>query len=105
MQAPLRSSSIEADRRRDPRVHGAVGARLVIAGRTPSPAHLTDVSRQGCCARTDADWLRPGRFTAIVLPGHAPLKCVVRWTRAGIAGLELLRPITDDRADWLALID
>lgn len=109
MQAPLRTlraiPNTEDERRRDPRNPGGVSATLITAGREPHTATLTDVSRHGCCAETAADWLRPGRFAAIVLPGSAPLECIVRWTRGGLAGLELLRPVPADHSAWRALID
>lgn len=109
MLAPLRQLSLlaldEADRRRERRKAGAVSARVIMAGREPAEARLTDVSLYGCCVETAAEWLRPGRFVAIALPSGAPLESIVRWTRGDLAGLELLRPLPADRHDWLALAD
>lgn len=92
------------DRRRHLRGSGSIEAHLVAAGREPCEALLTEMSPHGCCAQTEADWLWPGRFVAIVPFGEEPLECIVRWTRDGTAGLELLRPLPASYVDWLTLV-
>jgi hypothetical protein len=109
MQTPLHTldlvNTTNPDRRRTMRAERSAEASLSTAGRTPCDAMVTDVSHHGCCVETRADWLRPGRFVAIRLADGEPLQSIVRWSQDGFAGLELLRRIPDDRADWLALID
>jgi hypothetical protein len=76
-----------------------------MAGKSPAEALLTDVSLYGCCVETTAEWLCPGRCVTIGLPGGQVLESIVRWSRPGLAGLELLHPVTADQLAWLALID
>jgi hypothetical protein len=108
MNAPLRTlnlvSTQGSERRRTGRAEHSATATVVMAGKTPCAAWLTDVSLHGCCVETRADWLRPGRFVAVGLGEGEALECIVRWSRGGIAGLELLRPIPQSRSDWFALI-
>jgi len=109
MPAPLRTADLtsptELDRRRSERAERVATARLATAGKAPCEAQVTDVSLYGCCVETRADWLRPGRFVGIALGDGPALESIVRWSRDGFAGLELLRAIPGDRQDWLALIE
>lgn len=95
----------EGDRRRDQREPRSARASIVMAGRPPAEALLTDISVYGCCIETAADWLRPGRCMSIGLAGGLKLESIVRWAASGLAGLELLKPATADQLEWLALID
>jgi hypothetical protein len=109
MQAPLPNHSMpihhDVERHREQR--GALGARASVGmtGHGPAEALLSDVSAFGCCVKSAADWLRPGRRIAIGLPGGETMDSIVRWSGAGLAGLELLRPAAADQPEWLALID
>lgn len=78
------------------RIRGSAGD---IAG-----AQIRDLSEFGCNIACDAGWLRPGQFIAIRLDREPPLQAIVRWSRAGEAGLEFLRPIPADRREWHTLI-
>lgn len=108
MNAPFHNlqphDNLVTERRRQPRSRPAAPVMLSMAGRDPQSAVLSDVSAHGCCVKTDADWLRPGRFVALSLPSGDALSCLVRWTCGGAAGLELLQPAMD-REEWRALID
>jgi len=66
---------------------------------------LDDISTHGLRLREVASWLRAGQFVSIALGDEAPLQAIVRWVRDGEAGLEFLRPVPRDRAEWHALID
>jgi len=109
MQAPLRLHdrivSNDTERRRDPREPRSTTASVVMAGKQPAEALLSDISTYGCCVGTAADWLRPGRCVSIGLAGGLKIDTIVRWKRDGLAGLELLHPVTADQLEWLALID
>lgn len=109
MHAPLNSFSStlcrDADRRREQREPLGTMASLLKPGKSPAEALLTDVSLYGCCVETGADWVRPGRCVAIGLAGGDTLDSIVRWSREGLAGLELLHPATANQLEWLALID
>jgi len=109
MQVRLQSFSAiicsDGDRRREQREPRSTLASVVMAGKAPSEALLTDVSLFGCCVKTTADWLRPGRCVAIGLAGGHTLDSIVRWSRDGLAGLELLLPVSADQLEWLAMID
>jgi hypothetical protein len=103
---PLRPMTcVDTDRRREQREPRSTLASVVMAGKAPAGALLTDVSLYGCCVETTTDWLRPGRCIAIGLAGGHSLDSIVRWSRDGLAGLELLRPVTAEQLEWLALID
>ena len=62
---------------------------------------LRNISPFGCNIVLDADWLRTGRFVSLRLSAHRSIQAIVRWARNGSAGLEFLRPIEMDEADWL----
>ena len=61
---------------------------------------IGDVSAHGCSVRSAAGWLRTGRFVSIGLDEAPPLRAIVRWVRDETAGLEFLRPIPLERAEW-----
>lgn len=110
MQDPIRTLSLvalEADeRRRGPRYERSAEAILAaVDDGTRCPAVITDVSLYGCCVTADAAWLRSGRYVTIALAGGLPVDAVVRWTRDGEAGVELLHALPTHRTDWRALID
>ncbi|VWX46435.1 PilZ domain-containing protein [Novosphingobium sp. 9U] len=93
------------ERRGDTRVLRRGMAVLSQAGVERCEAALSDVSPYGCCVATAGDWLRPGHFVTITLPGARPLSAIVRWAHSGLAGLELLQRLACDEPEWVALID
>ena len=94
-----------SDRRREPRYPARFRATLETAAGERGTAILVDVSTHGCSVESDAEWLRPGRFMSIALGKQPPLETVVRWVRDGAAGMEFLRPIPAERAEWHELMD
>jgi len=67
-----------------------------------SKAFLRDVSTFGCSLESDAIWMRSGMFVSIGLSRDWAVQAVVRWVRAGSAGVEFLRPISEADARTLS---
>ncbi|MBB4858551.1 hypothetical protein HNO88_001874 [Novosphingobium chloroacetimidivorans] len=108
MAAPLRNLHVPPapkERRGDTRQALRGLATLSQAGVERCEAALSDVSPYGCCVAITGEWLRPGHFVTITLPGMRPLSAIVRWAHSGAAGLELLQRLACDEPEWVALID
>ncbi|PEQ10832.1 hypothetical protein B2G71_20440 [Novosphingobium sp. PC22D] len=109
MNAPLSRLSADlsmaADRRREPRYAAACEMTIRSMSGSTTTADLIDMSRHGACIKSEADWLRPGRFVAIGIGQGDMLEAVIRWTRDGSVGMEFLHPVPSDREDWHALMD
>lgn len=110
MNAPLTRFAADPlaqadERRREPRYNTSYAARLIALSGEDAGALLVDVSFHGCCVRSDASWLRNGRFVSIHLDPDAPLEAVVRWIRDGSIGLEFLRPVPVSSHAWQDLMD
>ena len=93
------------ERRKVARAIVSASAILATAHGDRTPVMIGDVSTHGCNIRSDVAWLRTGRFVAMELGDDAPLQAVIRWVRNGAAGLEFLRPVSEDYHDWQALIN
>ena len=91
-------------RRKSPRVPAQAIALLGSLDGENARVVIGDVSAHGCSVRCAAGWLRTGRFMSISLDDAPPLRAIVRWVRDGAAGLEFLRPIPLERAEWHALM-
>ncbi len=65
-------------------------------------ADLGDVSVFGCALQTTAEWLRVGMFGSIGLSNDWTIQAIVRWSRDGRAGVEFLRPISEEDATEMA---
>ena len=61
-------------------------------------AELGDVSVFGCSLQTSAEWLRVGMFISISLSNDWTIQAILRWARDGRAGVEFLRPISEEDA-------
>jgi hypothetical protein len=94
-----------AERRREPRVAAHYQATLQFTQDDSADVQLADISMHGCCVKTEADGLRVGRFVSIGIDDEPMLQAVIRWVRAGSAGMEFLRPIPSERYEWHDLID
>ena len=93
-------------RRRKVERHAAwTKARLQSSYGDREDVTLCDLSTHGCCVRISENWLRTGSFVSIAIDSEPPLQAIVRWVRDGAAGLEFLRPVPDDRTEWLDLLD
>lgn len=66
---------------------------------------LRDISPSGCHLTGKIEALRPGAFVSIGLAKGDFIGAIVRWVRDGRAGLEFLRELGHDRAEWLDLMD
>ena len=64
-------------------------------------ATVRNISPFGCNLRSDAEWLRLGRFITIRLSAERSIQAIVRWVRDGSAGVEFLRPIDLAEAEWM----
>lgn len=80
-------------------------ATVSSANGDSSEVSLADISTHGLRISGVDAWLRTGQFVSITLDREQPLRAIVRWVRDGEAGMELLRPIPGDRAEWHALIN
>jgi hypothetical protein len=74
-------------------------AELLIEGRRID-AEIQDISQKGVKVRTS--YVRPGEEILVELRAMAPRKAIVRWSQAGMAGLNFLRPLSfDELAQWV----
>ena len=78
---------------------GKVVIRSSLGERTV--ASLRNISPFGCNLVSDAEWLRCGRFISVYPARDRAIQAIVRWTRAGSAGVEFLKPIDLAEVDWL----
>lgn len=62
-------------------------------------AVFRDISAHGCNIRTDAEWMKPGKFVTLQLGKSRQIPAIVRWSRDSVSGLEFLRPIPTYEAD------
>jgi hypothetical protein len=62
-------------------------------------AVFRDVSAYGCNIRSDAEWLRMGKFVTLRLGKSRQIPAIVRWARDNVVGLEFLRPIPAHEAE------
>lgn len=94
---PKRLSAVEVrpnTRRAVRRVSEAIVTLSNTRGQR-SRVRLRDVSVFGCSLASAADWLRMGMFVSLRVDADWTIPAVVRWSRAGICGVEFLRPISD----------
>ena len=80
-------------------------ATLRLGDGESSEVSLADISTHGLRIKGDLTWLRAGQFVSIAIEPEPALQAIVRWVRDGEAGMEFLRPIPAERAEWHALID
>ena len=66
-----------------------------------SAALLQDFSAHGCNFRSDASWLKAGRFIALQLADQTVVQSIVRWARNGSCGVEFLRPLPHVQAQTI----
>ena len=64
-------------------------------------ATVRNISPFGCNLRSDAEWLKLGRFITLRLSVERSIQAIVRWVRDGSAGVEFLRPIDLAEAEWM----
>jgi hypothetical protein len=84
---------------RAPRLPLQIAATFLVADR-PLPVELQDISQKGLKVRTTA--LTIDDEVTVCLPGLDQRKAVVRWTQAGVAGLNFYRPIPYDQlGEWV----
>ena len=103
--AAAESPAAAADRRRAPRFTAWHEARLQSAQGDAEDVLLTDVSTHGCCLRSESPRLRVGAILSVAVGDNPALPGVVRWVRDGSAGMEFLRSIPHERAEWHYLMD
>jgi len=84
---------------RAPRLAMQCSAQLLIGERHLS-IELQDISQRGIKAA--ASFVKPGDDVWVRLEGLDPRKASVRWTQAGTAGLNFIRPLSfDELAQWV----
>ncbi|SFG17598.1 PilZ domain-containing protein [Novosphingobium sp. CF614] len=93
------------ERRRDQRRPIRFEALLETSKGSRLPVLLADVSLHGCCVQADAALLRQGAFVSIGLGEGPMLPAIVRWVRGRAAGMEFLRAVPPERAEWFELMD
>jgi hypothetical protein len=93
------------ERRRFPRRPAWAAALLRSSHGDESPVVLADVTSHGCCVQCEADWLRVGSFVSLELEQDPALQAIIRWVRDGTAGMEFLREVSSEHAEWHALMD
>ncbi len=72
---------------------------FVIEGRTHR-ADVQDISQRGL--KVLSSYVRPGEELTVVLEGLEKRKAIVRWSQAGMAGLNFLRPLSFcELAQWV----
>jgi hypothetical protein len=72
---------------------------LIIDGRAHR-AEVQDISQRGLKVLTS--FVRPGEELIVVLDGLEQRKAIVRWSQAGMAGLNFLRPLSfSELAQWV----
>jgi len=65
-------------------------------------AEIRDISVYGCSLACTADFLRGGTFVSLGLASDWSIQAIVRWSRAGLCGVEFLRPISAAEARAIA---
>lgn len=95
----------KSDRRRETRYSAWFKGRLHSSDGQKEKILIADVSIHGCSIRTEATWLRVGRFVAVSVDGGTKQDAIVRWVRDGAAGMEFLRPIPSNARVWADLLD
>jgi len=91
-------------RRKVSRHSSRIAATIETSAGRIAAVTLADVSTHGCSIRGELTWLRCGSFIAITLESDHTVQSIVRWTRDGGAGIEFLRPLTQDHAAWQSII-
>ena len=92
-------------RRREPRFETWFDATLENAHGDRTDLRIAEVSLHGCRINGDLNWLRTGAFVSISIAGGHTLPAIVRWVRDGSAGMEFLRPVSDECTEWHELMD
>ncbi len=84
---------------RAPRLPLQVSGEVIIDDR-PIPVELQDISQKGLKVRSAA--LQTDDEVTVCLPGLEHRKATVRWTQAGMSGLNFIRPIPYDQlGEWV----
>ncbi|CDO39002.1 MULTISPECIES: PilZ domain-containing protein [Novosphingobium] len=89
-----------SERRREERRSTSFEATMEFSNGGQTSVILADVSLHGCCVRTDTEWLRQGAFVSIGMGAEPKMPAIVRWIRGSSAGMEFLRQVPVDHADW-----
>ena len=98
-------SKAARNRRREPRFATWFDAHLDNGRGDRAQGPLAGGSLHGCRIQSDETWIRVGGFVSIRIERGASLQAIVRWARDGAAGMEFLRPIPDECAEWHDLMD
>ena len=102
---PVQHDADAANRRREPRFAALAEAIMHHSGGMRSRVLIADVSRHGCCIRSESHLPQQGAFVTIGL-GQEPMQPgVIRWIRDDSAGMEFLRPIPSDRREWFTIME
>lgn len=83
----------EERRRNGARRTAAFDVTIASSEGATAPTTVRDISSHGCSIVAEADWLRMGAFVHLHPGGGEPVAGIVRWVRAGAAGIEFLRPL------------
>lgn len=95
------SRSTRVNTRRTSRFQSQTKATIKSNHGERSKALVCDASVYGCSLQCDAAWLRSGMFISISFAADWSVQAIVRWFRDGRAGVEFLRPISDQEARQL----
>lgn len=99
MLAHLAQKQIDGRPTRPLRLAVHSNAELLVEGRRIH-AEVQDISQKGVKVRTS--FVRPGEEILVELQAMAPRKAIVRWSQAGVAGLNFVRPLSfDELAHWV----
>lgn len=100
-----RAAAPRPSRRKEARYSTWFDAKLESSRGDNADVLLSEVSMHGCRIKCEETWLRTGSFVAIGLEEGPMLQAIVRWIRDGNVGMEFLRPIPPERAEWHDLME
>lgn len=96
-----KSEPVQHERRRTERKQVQASLTVSASDGESAPAQMNDISSLGCNLRTDATWLRLGRFVTASIGEEFSVTGVVRWSRDGVHGVEFLRPLPSAKVEEL----
>ncbi len=97
--------AITPRRRKTERVAVRSDVTILSSAGESSRARIADLSTHGCNLVGENARLRIGGFIEVSLETGDPMHAIIRWKRGEVAGVEFLRPIPPDRAEWHDLLN